>query len=296
MIRNTLLTFAKPILAAAALLALTGGLAPKATAGTISLSLSGMCGTDFDCVRDGYYQAGAAGLYIGNYNSLSVNSVRSERHNWIWEDMLMEIDDTTGDATITGSMVSAFSDPSNQRFGTTLGVNIALTGMSFVGDAFSQATPYDDMVEDLIVNGDLGNFVNTQGIDALQWDSLEMSFTHEAGFNRPGDEPNEIDWLGNVDDDIPLTGWQGMADTRHHCNGCVAELEMRDDGNGGKEIHFGAWFGNPTGDSKYNFADTKTKAILLDEPPAQVPEPSFVLGMLAMVGLGAWSKQQKRAD
>ncbi len=296
MTRITLLTLTKPLIAAAALFALAGGFAPNATAGTIRLSLSGMCGTDFDCVRDGYYQAGASGLYIGNYNNLSVASVQDEKHNWIWEDMLLEIDDTTGDATITGSMVSAFSDPGNQRFGTTLGVNIELTDLSFVGDAFSQTTPYEDMVEDLIVNGNLGNFVNTQGIDSLQWGSLEMSFTHEAGFNRPGDEPNEIDWLGGSNDDIPLTGWQGMADTRHHCNGCVAELEMRNDGNGGKEIHFGAWFGNPTGDYKYNFADTKTKAVLLEEPTATVPEPSFVLGMLAMLGLGAWSKKQKRVD
>ena len=130
-----------------------------------------------------------------------------------------------------------------------------------------------------------------------------MSFTHEAGFNRPGTDangnpnPDEIDWLGRDNDDIPLTGWQGMADNRYHCRGCVAELEMRDDGNGGKEIHFGSWFSNPTGDYRYNFADTKSKAEWMyhDEPTAKVPEPSLILGFLAAVGLGAWSKKQRNA-
>ncbi len=280
----TLLTRTQPILKVLALLALSSGLASRAEAATISLDLFGMCPpSDFACVRDGARQLGAGGMYIGTYNNPSTRASR----NWIWDGLRMEVDTVTGDASITGSMVSAISNPNNIRFGVTLGVDIQLTGMSFVGDAFSDDVPYDEMINDLIIGGDVGGYRNTQGIDALQWETISMSFTNESGFGRSGNEPNSIDWLGgNPDDDILLDGWEGMADTRYHCNGCVAELEMRDDGNGGKELHFGAWYHNPDGDDLYNFADTKVRAELVDEPPEKVPESSWVLGLLSAVGLG----------
>ena len=268
---SLLTTTAKYALGSCVALTMIGGMASQAEAGQIKLSLSGMCGDDIDCVNG----VGATGMFIGKFEQYA-SHWKKEKYNWLWNDVSMKIDTETGDASITGKMTSAVSNPNKNGYGEVLDVNIALTGMTFQGDAFSGDDPYDDMIKDLMNNGDRASDSNliTKHVDAINWSELTMSFN------------------GDTYQSIPKTGWEGMKDDNtYYCDGCVAQLAMMKRKNGETDIHFGAWYKND--DPKYNFADTKAKAMV--HKPAKTPEPA-TLGSLFLIAGGVAASRRRKSN
>lgn len=211
--------------------------------------------------------------FVGKFGFFASDNVyrdyKTPKYNFTFLDnMIMAIDNVTGNATITGSMRN------NANANDTWTFNMSLNGLIFKdrnGQFFHGNTkPYDQMINDILaIPSAYTNQTNGQGGYGIEWASSQLTISDLASgsaFTGPTTYVGKNDPAASHNNVAELQNWQGR-------------------------LYFGAWWMGANSPSW--FADTKAWGTNLgfDKPPVlppvnPVPEPTS-MALLALAGVGA---------
>lgn len=202
-------------------------------------------------------------------------------NNFTWLDVTMEINDITGNATITGTMRN------NANANDLYSLSMNLTGMCVRNGG--NCTP-KTALPNLDLRAFLENPANARN-SALGTDlttGFEWAQVYLSVANLPGG-PNPV-YTGVTD----YVGWTMPPHTN------PIELHIWSNSPGPGELYLKAWYQafNQLG-QRTAVGDTKAFGVLLDAPPPPppphepIPEPSTIL-LLGTAGLGLLRKRMKQ--
>ena len=196
--------------------------------------------------------------------------------NWTWDNVSMQIDNASGDATISGTMTR---DLNHEVWGLTVMLQDA--EIKHAGGLYEDGGNYSGPISPEMLTA-LSNGIDpitgqdNSGVGewGLEWKTLSITL------NKMGNSSS-----------VPETGWQGyaMPDMGHIF---VAELHYDGPQHG---LTLDAWYKNPHTSSWYDVGDSKLQAALLDPGPTSgVPEPgTLVVFAFGVAGVAA-ARRRKR--
>ena len=220
----------------------------------------------------------SAPAYMQTDDQTAFQNFNQPLNNFTWLNVTMEIDDNSGNATISGTMSN------NARANDLYALNMTLTGACVQSNGGActsvSAQPNLDLrafLEDP-ANGQndvLGNNLNT----GIEWQHVSLN----------------VAALGQSPAYTGVTALQGWTMAPLHDN--PAELYIWSNSPGEGDLYFGAWYQalNHNG-KRIAVGDTKAFGTLLDgpQPPTVIPEPGTML-LLGTAGLGLLSRKRRKA-
>lgn len=229
--------------------------------------------------RDGLYldsnTAGPAAWQGNPAMNTAMASYTNPTRNFTFLDVVLEIDDSTGNGTVNGTIRN------NADAGDVYSLQMNLTGMCIRNGGTCSAkssNPALDLRAFLnnpanARNSVLGTDLNT----GFEWSTVSLNIT-----NLPGGSAPQYNGLTN------FQGWT-MAP---HTN--PVELHIWSNSPGPGELYFNAWYQVLTqAGLRIGIGDTKSFGVLraATQPPTDVPEPSSI-ALLSVAGIGILRKRR----